>query len=216
MGINQPGAGKQGGLGRAGEHGPLRRAAGWLRDFQFIYSAGVCPACSACEMFALKDPAVRWVKNILLSQELAEILVNLQKYVFVGAAYSVRRTSINYSSRKPFSWNKVLSVFRALSGWLCWEWSFAGKCQHWGGPKGQTQSSCPVPHRQTPHQEPAQIKISVILNCKQNINLFSCLLKACLPCCASPPGCGWTFPSGVSTTSLTVGMCPHPVSLSTA
>lgn len=49
-------------------------------------------------MFSLKDLAVRWVKNILLSQELAEILVNLQKYVFVGAAYSVRGTSINYFS----------------------------------------------------------------------------------------------------------------------
>lgn len=53
-------------------------------------------------MFSLKDLAVRWVKNILLSQELAEILVNLQKYVFVGAAYSVRETSINYFGRKPF------------------------------------------------------------------------------------------------------------------
>lgn len=211
MGINQAGAGKQGGLGRAGERGPLRRAAGWLRDFQFIYSAGVCPACSACEMFSLKDPAVRWVKNILLSQELAEILVNLQKYVFVGAAYSVRRTSINYSSRKPFSWNKVLSVFRALSGWLCWEWSFAGKCQHWGGPKGQTELLPSAPQAD-PSPVPAQIQISVILNCKQNMDLFSCPLKSCLPCHAPPPGCGCTFPSGVSTKSLTVGMCPHPVS----
>lgn len=66
------------------------------------------------------------MKNILLSQELAEILVNLQKYVFVGAAYSARRASINYSRRKPFSWNKVLTVFRALSEAavlgmeLCW------------------------------------------------------------------------------------------------
>lgn len=102
MGINQPGAGKQGGQQTERECGPLLSAAGWVRDFQFIYSAGFTQPCSVCVMFSLKDPAVRWVKNILLSRELAEILANLQKYVFVGAAYSVRGTSINYSSRKSF------------------------------------------------------------------------------------------------------------------
>lgn len=97
--INQPGAGKEGGQGREGSAGPWPGGSGTSSSFIL---PGFAQPCSACEMFSLKDPAVRWVKNILLSQELAEILVNLQKYVFVGAACSVRRTSINYASRKPF------------------------------------------------------------------------------------------------------------------
>lgn len=216
MGINQPGAGKQGGLGTAEERGPLD-GSGTSSSFILL---GFAQPCSACEMFSLKDPAVRWVKNILLSQELAEILVNLQKYVFVGAACSVRRTSINYASRKPFSWNEVLTVLRALSGRLCWEWSFAGKHVSTGEAQGgKHRAPAPLPHRQTPHQAPAVLQCSNrnlwILKLQKNpIDFFFCPLKACLPCHPSPSGCGWTSPNGVSTKNLTMGICPHPTSLS--
>lgn len=113
-----------------------------------------------------------------------------------------------------FSWNEVLTVLRALSARLCWEWSFAGKHVSPGEAQGgRHRAPAPLPHGQTPHQVPAALLCSNqnLLNCKKNpIDLFFCPLKSCLPCHPSPPGCGWTSPGGLST----MGICPHPTSLS--
>lgn len=69
-----------------------------------------------------------------------------------------------------FSWNEVLTVLRALSARLCWEWSFAGKHVSPGEAQGgRHRAPAPLPHRQTPHQVPAALLCSNqnLLNCKK-------------------------------------------------